>query len=235
MGASEIAAAYQTINFRRCSSLGIQARTPRDLAAYARLPILSACAHRITPRARAWGVIVYKTKVVCRGRKEHCQSDVVTSSEVLTHFRSVERPVEEGLTFAETPLSAIPDPIGAAGAAIRLKRSGTFKVLRENCSWFRRGLKVNPMKRLFMKFVSLRTKCHYQQNKIDEPARVTVKDSNNARVESRKVLTYTELCEQIHNDLRIQHPEWIEPSGESPMCDFYEARLMELLGANAKA
>ena len=34
---------------------------------------------------------------------------------------------------------------------------------------------------------------------------------------------------QIHNDLRAQHPEWIEPSGESPMCDFYEARLAQLL------
>jgi hypothetical protein len=32
-----------------------------------------------------------------------------------------------------------------------------------------------------------------------------------------------------HCDLRIQHPEWIESNGEAPMCDFYEARLMELL------
>ncbi len=34
---------------------------------------------------------------------------------------------------------------------------------------------------------------------------------------------------QIHDDLRIQHPEWIESNGEAPMCDFYEARLMDLL------
>ena len=33
----------------------------------------------------------------------------------------------------------------------------------------------------------------------------------------------TELRQQIHDDLRIQHPEWIEPNGESSMC------LMELL------
>jgi hypothetical protein len=26
-----------------------------------------------------------------------------------------------------------------------------------------------------------------------------------------------------------QHPEWVEPNGESPKCDFYEARLMEEL------
>ena len=40
---------------------------------------------------------------------------------------------------------------------------------------------------------------------------------------------YTELRQQIHDDLRIQHPEWVEPNGESPMCDSYAARLMEQL------
>ena len=38
-----------------------------------------------------------------------------------------------------------------------------------------------------------------------------------------------ELRQQIHDDLRIQHPEWIEPNGDCPECDFYEARLMEEL------
>ena len=51
---------------------------------------------------------------------------------------------------------------------------------------------------------------------------------------SKKISTYTELRQQIHHDLRIQHPEWIQPSGESPMCDFYEARLMDLLHFDAK-
>jgi hypothetical protein len=41
--------------------------------------------------------------------------------------------------------------------------------------------------------------------------------------------TYTELRQQIHNDLRVQHPEWVQPNGESPICDSYEVRLMELL------
>jgi len=40
---------------------------------------------------------------------------------------------------------------------------------------------------------------------------------------SHQIHTYTELQQQIHDDLRIQHPEWIEPNGESSM------RLMELL------
>lgn len=41
--------------------------------------------------------------------------------------------------------------------------------------------------------------------------------------------SYADLRKQIHNDLRIQHPEWIQPNGESPMCDSYEARLRETL------
>ena len=41
--------------------------------------------------------------------------------------------------------------------------------------------------------------------------------------------TYADLRRQIHNDLRIQHPEWVQPNGESPMCDSYETRLMKTL------
>jgi hypothetical protein len=39
----------------------------------------------------------------------------------------------------------------------------------------------------------------------------------------------TDLRQQIHDDLRRQHPEWILPNGECPMCDVYEARFMDLL------
>ncbi len=38
-----------------------------------------------------------------------------------------------------------------------------------------------------------------------------------------------ELRQQIHDDLRIQHPEWVGPNGECPRCDCYESRLAELL------
>jgi hypothetical protein len=44
-------------------------------------------------------------------------------------------------------------------------------------------------------------------------------------------MNITELRQQIHRDLRIQHPEWIQPNGESPMCDSYEARFMQVLEA----
>jgi hypothetical protein len=44
-----------------------------------------------------------------------------------------------------------------------------------------------------------------------------------------QLYTYADLRKQIHDDLRIQHPEWVKPNGESPMCDSYEARLMKTL------
>jgi hypothetical protein len=40
---------------------------------------------------------------------------------------------------------------------------------------------------------------------------------------SHQIHTYAELRQQIHDNLRKQHPEWIEPNGESSMC------LLELL------
>jgi hypothetical protein len=46
---------------------------------------------------------------------------------------------------------------------------------------------------------------------------------------AREIQNYANLLRQIRNDLRIQHPEWIQQDGESPMCDSYEARLLELL------
>jgi len=49
---------------------------------------------------------------------------------------------------------------------------------------------------------------------------------------AQEIHTYAELLQKIHQDLRIQHPEWIQQNGDSPMCDSYEARLMELLVAS---
>jgi hypothetical protein len=44
-----------------------------------------------------------------------------------------------------------------------------------------------------------------------------------------EIHTYTELRQQIHDDLRIQHPDWVNSDGSSPMCDSYESRLVQLL------
>jgi len=49
---------------------------------------------------------------------------------------------------------------------------------------------------------------------------------------AQEIRIYADLLQQIRNDLRIQHPDWIQQNGESPMCDSYEARLMELLDAS---
>ena len=46
---------------------------------------------------------------------------------------------------------------------------------------------------------------------------------------SDKICSYTQLRELIRDSLRVQHPEWIEPNGDSPICDFYDARLAEIL------
>ena len=40
---------------------------------------------------------------------------------------------------------------------------------------------------------------------------------------------------QIHEALRIQHPEWVEPNGDCPTCDSYESRLAELLGISQRS
>jgi hypothetical protein len=42
---------------------------------------------------------------------------------------------------------------------------------------------------------------------------------------SLRIHTYTGRRQQIHGELRIEHPEWVEQNGESSM------RLLELLDA----
>ena len=49
---------------------------------------------------------------------------------------------------------------------------------------------------------------------------------------SPQVHAYTELRQQIHDDLRIQHPEWVEPNGESSMCLMEELDALTRRGSN---
>ena len=46
---------------------------------------------------------------------------------------------------------------------------------------------------------------------------------------SDEIHRYAELKQRIHEDLRIQHPEWVHPDGNCPKCEEHEARLRELL------
>ena len=41
---------------------------------------------------------------------------------------------------------------------------------------------------------------------------------------------YLQLQQQIREALRRQHPEWVQPNGESPICEAYELRFAQLLG-----
>ena len=47
-----------------------------------------------------------------------------------------------------------------------------------------------------------------------------------------QVHTYTELLQQIHDDLRIQHPEWVERNGESSMCLMEELDTLTRRGSS---
>ncbi len=80
-----------------------------------------------------------------------------------------------------------------------------------------------------MKFVSLRRERTHRKGKLQKPFNATVEFFTKRMAPPHQIHTYTELQQQIHEDLRIQHPEWIQPNGESPMCDAYEVRLTELL------
>ena len=80
-----------------------------------------------------------------------------------------------------------------------------------------------------MKFVSLRRKRAHRRGKLDMPPRAMVESFSKPVAASHEIHTYAELRQQIHDDLRMQHPEWIQANGDCPMCDSYEALLMEEL------
>jgi hypothetical protein len=54
-------------------------------------------------------------------------------------------------------------------------------------------------------------------------------DQMHTYTEHQAILLEAQLRKQIRAALRRQHPEWIDASGKSPLCDSYEARFTELL------
>jgi hypothetical protein len=80
-----------------------------------------------------------------------------------------------------------------------------------------------------MKFVSLRTERTHRRGKLGKSSRTARESLTKSLAAPHQIHTYAELRKQIHDDLRVQHPEWVEMDGTSPMCDSYEARLLELL------
>jgi hypothetical protein len=80
-----------------------------------------------------------------------------------------------------------------------------------------------------MKFVSLRTERAHRRRQVAKPSRATLESSAKPASAPHQIHAYSELRQRIHDDLRVQHPEWVQANGECPMCDSYEARLMKLL------
>jgi hypothetical protein len=56
---------------------------------------------------------------------------------------------------------------------------------------------------------------------------------NESPIAAGQVPRYAELQQQIHEALRKEHPEWVEPNGDCPTCESYESRLAELLGISS--
>ena len=48
-----------------------------------------------------------------------------------------------------------------------------------------------------------------------------------------EIRSYMQLQRQIHEALRVEHPEWVKSNGDCPTCDSYESRLAELLGLSS--
>ena len=61
------------------------------------------------------------------------------------------------------------------------------------------------------------------------PTVLDMKTDTSRRV-IKDVEPYVQLQRQMRDALLEQHPEWVQPNGESPMCEAYESRLAELLG-----
>src|SRR5213082_2111512 len=156
------------------------------------------------------------------------KSPSITSSDVSTHFWPVLKSRLGGLTFAEAPLSAISRfNWSPESAEVR----PLFEAPRQDGSSFRVDLeRSTPNERPFMKFVSLGTERTHRRGKLDKPSSTTLERFTKSTAVPHEIHTYSELRQQIHHDLRLQHPEWVQANGESPMCDSYESRLMELLG-----
>jgi len=54
-----------------------------------------------------------------------------------------------------------------------------------------------------------------------------------SRRATKEIGPFVQLQRQMHEALLKEHPEWVQPNGECPMCDAYESRLAKLLGLSS--
>ena len=59
------------------------------------------------------------------------------------------------------------------------------------------------------------------------------KDKMNSEMINGSRYTLFQLQQEIHDALRVQHPDWVEPDGNCPTCESYESRLADLLGLSS--
>jgi hypothetical protein len=60
-------------------------------------------------------------------------------------------------------------------------------------------------------------------------------DDANDRIISGSRTHLFQLQQEIHDALRVQHPDWVGPDGDCPTCESYESRLAELLGLSSQS
>ena len=103
-----------------------------------------------------------------------------------------------------------------------LTQSGLLAVLlqRQRDRVFQLGQRSTHRKSVQAAFWNTLTWARHQSWSRSRP---TLESLTTPIAMSQQIHTYTELRQQIHNDLRIKYPEWVEPNGESSMC------LMEVL------
>lgn len=46
---------------------------------------------------------------------------------------------------------------------------------------------------------------------------------------SQPIRTFAELQQEVHAALLRQNPHWIEPDGQSSLCEYYDARFAQIL------
>jgi hypothetical protein len=70
---------------------------------------------------------------------------------------------------------------------------------------------------------------------MTKPPMTSDEDNTTARMIDGSRMRLFQLQQEIHDALRIQHPEWVEPDGDCPICESYESRLAELLGLSSSS
>jgi hypothetical protein len=62
---------------------------------------------------------------------------------------------------------------------------------------------------------------------------IGMKNNEGAAIDASSTPLF-QLQQEIHDALRVQHPDWVGPDGDCPTCESYESRLAELLALSSE-